>query len=276
MNKLFFSLVTVFLCMNQAFAQSDAFYFVQMSDPQFGMLDGNKSFTKETKLMEQAVEAVNKLNPEFIVFTGDLVNVWNDKKQISEFRRILGQIKKEIPVYVLPGNHDFDVNVSDKAFQAYLDEYGYDSFNFQVKNTCFIGLNSPVIFADKKDEEQSQLVWMERILKNSQKCNHRILFSHYSFFVETPDEADQYFNIPLTKRGNYIDMFNKYNVDAMFSGHLHRNAKGSAGNFKMITSSALCYPLGEDKVGFRIVKVYPDRIESDYYDLDNIPVKVNL
>ncbi|RHJ94944.1 metallophosphoesterase [Parabacteroides bouchesdurhonensis] len=276
MSKFIIYLAAILLSASTAVAQSDAFYFVQMSDPQFGMLEGNKEFSKETKLMEQAVKAVNKLNPEFIVFTGDLVNDWKDKKQIAEFQRILGQIKKETPVYVLPGNHDFDQKVSDEALSAYLDEYGYDSFSFHTKNTCFIGLNTPVIFADKKDEEQSQLVWMERVLRNSQKCNHRILFTHYPFFVETPDEADQYFNIPLTKRGNYIDLFNKYNVDAMFAGHLHRNADGSSGNFRMVTTSALCYPLGKDKVGFRIVKVYPDRIESEYYDLDNIPSKVDL
>lgn len=276
MNKLVISLAVLLFCVVHTSAQSDAsFYFVQMSDPQFGMLDGDKSFTKETELMEKAVRAVNKLNPEFIVFTGDLVNSAKDKKQIAEFKRICGQIKQEISVYVLPGNHDV-ARCTDEDLQAYMDEYGYDCFSFRTKNTCFIGLNSPVIFSDRKEQEQSQWVWMEKELQNAQKCNHRILFSHYSFFVKTPDEADQYFNIPLAKRGKYIDLFNKYNVDAIFAGHLHSNSEGEAGNLKMITSSALCYPLGKDKVGFRIIKVYPDRIVSDYYDLDTVPEKIDL
>lgn len=275
MNRLFIFAASLLFSV-QAFAQSDPFYFIQVSDPQFGMLEANKEFSKETKLMEQAVASINKLDPEFVVITGDMANDGKDAKQIREFKRISNQIKKSIPVYVLPGNHDLSQGADDESVRAYIDEYGYDCFSFQVKNCCFIGLNTSIIFADRKEKEQSQFVWMEKVLENSQKCDHRILFGHHPFFVKTPDEPDKYENIPLTKRKAYLDFFNKYNVDGMYAGHLHYNSSGNYGNFRMTVTNALCYPIGKDKIGLRIVKVYKDRIESDYYDLDHIPEQINL
>ena len=82
------------------------FYFIQLTDPQFGMIDKNASFDKETALMEKAVKQINKLNPGFVVVTGDLVNEGNNADQIKEFKRILATLRKDIPVYLTPGNHD--------------------------------------------------------------------------------------------------------------------------------------------------------------------------
>ena len=42
----------------------------------------------------------------------------------------------------------------------------------------------------------------------------------------------------------------------------------------MVTTGAVGYPLGDDPSGLRIIKVYQDRIEHEYYGLDNIPVSV--
>lgn len=257
-------------------AQSEAFYFIQMSDPQLGMWEKNKSFVRETDLMERAVAAVNKLNPAFVVITGDLVNDGKDRKQIGEFKRLCARVRKEIPVYVLPGNHDLCQEAEEPVVKAYIEEYGYDCFSFQLKNCCFIGLNTPVVFAGREERELSQRVWMEKVLENAGKCNHRILFTHYPFFLKSADEPDQYFNIPLKKRGAYLNLFEKYRVDAVFAGHLHYNAWSQSGRLQAVVTGAVCYPLGNDPAGFRIVRVYPDRIESDYYALDAIPEKVEL
>jgi hypothetical protein len=39
----------------------------------------------------------------------------------------------------------------------------------------------------------------------------------------------------------------------------------------MITTSAVGKPLADAPSGMRIIKIYPDRIESIYYGLDEIP-----
>lgn len=276
MSRLLVYLVTVIFCVTKTFAQSEPFYFIQLSDPQFGMLEKNKSFSQETKIMEKVVAVINNLNPAFVVITGDMVNDGEDQNQINEFKRICTLIKKNIPVYVLPGNHDLNQQSTDESISCYMDEYGYDCFCFHLNNSCFIGLNTPIIFANREEKEKKQLVWLEKNLENSQKCNHCILFGHYPFFVKEPNETNRYENIPIKKRKIYLDLMDKYRVSNMFAGHLHYNAMSSYGNFNITITNSICTPLGEDRIGIRIVKVYPDKIVHDYYDLDQIPSNITL
>ena len=55
---------------------------------------------------------------------------------------------------MLPGNHDLSQQCTDESVSDYMDEYGYDCFSFQVNNSCFIGLNTPVIFANREEKEK--------------------------------------------------------------------------------------------------------------------------
>ena len=106
--------------------------------------------------------------------------------------------------------------------------------------------------------------------------NHIIVFSHYPFFINAYDEPETYSNISIETRNRYLDLFKKYNVDAVFAGHLHNNASANYGEMAMITTSAVGKPLANAPSGLRIVKVYSDRIESDYYSLDELPEKVTF
>ena len=90
------------------------------------------------------------------------------------------------------------------------------------------------------------------------------------------DEPETYFNIPVETRNRYLALFKENNVDAVFAGHLHDNSSAKYGNMQMIITSAVGKPLGKAPSGIRIVKVYPDRVESIYYGLDEIPVKITF
>ena len=54
--------------------QNDPWFFIQITDPQFGMFTKNEGFEKETILYEKAVDKINKLKPDFVVITGDFVH----------------------------------------------------------------------------------------------------------------------------------------------------------------------------------------------------------
>lgn len=95
MSRLFVYLVVAIFCITKTLAQSESFYFIQLSDPQFGMLEKNKSFSQETMIMEKVIAAINNLNPAFVVITGDMVNDGKDQKQIDEFKRVCKLIKKK-------------------------------------------------------------------------------------------------------------------------------------------------------------------------------------
>jgi len=252
------------------------FFFIQITDPQFGMFENNKGFEKETELYEKAVKEINRLKPDFVVITGDLVNNQKDTLQIREFKRITSKIDSKVPVYFTPGNHDIG-NVPDStSIAAFINNYGYDQFSFKHKNSLFIGINSSIIKNNLPQLERNQYEWLLKTLVKGKKASHIILFCHYPFFINSYDEPEGYSNIGIENRRKYLTLFTTNKVGAVFSGHLHNNATSRYGNIEMVTTSTVGKPLGSAPSGFRIVKVYRDRIEHVYYGLNEIPDSITF
>jgi len=279
-TKLFIVLVFLFLISENGNARkrnsSSPFFFIQVTDPQFGMYDSNKSFGKETELYEKAVNAVNRLNPDFVVITGDLVNNKDDRSQVAEFKRITAKINPKTPVYYSPGNHDIGQSPEQKDIDSFVSDYGHDRFSFRHKKSVFIGLNSCLIKANTTGLEQVQYDWLKKELSKAGKAKHIILFCHYPFFISSFDEPETYSNIAVETRNRYLSLLREKKVNAVFAGHLHNNASGKYGEMDMITTSAVGKPLSDVPSGIRVIKVYPDRIESVYYTLNEIPEKIIL
>src|SRR5882762_2405394 len=105
-------------------AAAEPFFFIQLSDPQFGMFTDNAGFAQETANFEFAVAAVNRLRPAFVVITGDLVNRAGDAPQIAEYRRIVANIDPAIPVHPVAGNHDIGNIPTPATIAAYTSVFG--------------------------------------------------------------------------------------------------------------------------------------------------------
>jgi len=252
------------------------FFFVQLADPQLGFSGNKNGVFEETAPYEKAVAAINKLGPDFVVITGDLVNDRKDKVQLSTFKEITGKINSKIPVYYTPGNHDIGNTPTTKDIDTFISEYGHEKFAFKHNKSVFIGFNSCIIKANTPEMELAQFDWLKEEIERSKKAEHIILFCHHPFFVKTADEAELYFNIPVEIRNKYISMFAENGVNAIFAGHLHNNAIAKYKNMDVITTSAVGKPLGEAPSGIRIVKVYPDHIESNYYSVNEIPETITF
>ncbi|CAL1521537.1 metallophosphoesterase [Chitinophaga sp. MM2321] len=250
------------------------FFFIQLSDPQLGFYPD--SIQKEIALYERGVAEVNRLKPDFVVITGDLVNKPRDQHQLAEFKRITAMINAKIPVYYTPGNHDVGNTPAKADVDFYNAIYGYDKFSFNHKNSRFIGINSNLIKANTPVLEQEQYIWLEKELAANKQADHIIIFCHHSFFISKPDEPVEYFNIDMATRNKYLELFKKYGVTAVFAGHYHRNGYGKYGDMEMVTTSAIGEPLGKDPSGFRIITVGKDKIAHQYYSLDSIPQRVDV
>lgn len=277
-KKTFSSLFLILILAGTVFAQkktsNEPWFFIQLTDPQFGMFDKNASFEKETVLYEKAVAKINSLNPDFVVITGDFVNDQNDVAQIEEFKRITAKIKPSIPVYYSPGNHDIGLVPSPESLEKYKKNYGSVRFSFKHKGSSFIGFNTGLIKAKLEKPEQEQFKWLSKKLRKSRNSQHILLFTHYPFFNKTVDEPTAYSNIDKEYREKYLNLFRNSNVAAVFSGHHHNNGYATYGNVQLVTTSALGKPLGAAPSGFRIVKVYNNKIEHEFYGLDELPDSV--
>jgi 3',5'-cyclic AMP phosphodiesterase CpdA len=277
-KRLLYILTLLLLISGAAFAQNkspdEPWFFIQITDPQFGMFDNNDGFEKETILYEEAVAKINNLKPDFVVITGDFVNNSNSTVQIEEFKRITAKIDPKIPVYYTPGNHDLGQITDKKNIRKYIKNYGSDKFSFSHKGSSFIGFNSSLIKAKLVKPEQNQYNWLVKKLRKSQAAQDIILFCHYPLFIKTFDEPETYSNLALGSRKKYLSLFESYGVDAVFSGHYHNNSLANYGKTQLVTTSAVGKPLGTAPSGMRIVKVYFSRIEHEYFGLEELPDSV--
>jgi serine/threonine-protein phosphatase CPPED1 len=262
-----------FACIRIASA-ADPFFFIQLSDPQFGMFTTNRDFVQETANFEFAVASINRLHPAFVVITGDLVNKPGDTAQIAEFKRIAAKIDSRVPVYKVAGNHDIQNAPIPESLAAYTNQFGTDHYEFRHNDFVGIVLDSTLMHAPEKvhDLYAGQEAWFESELEkvSRQKPAHIVIFQHHSWFLNKADEPDEYFNIPSARRTKYLQLFHKFGVKYAFCGHYHRNKIARDGDLEVVTTSAVGKPLAGES-GMRIVVVRGDGIEHRFYGFGDIP-----
>src|SRR3954447_5324441 len=110
---------------------AEPFFFIQASDPQFGMFTENRDFRQETANWEFVIANVNRLKPAFLVVTGDLTNQEGNADQIAEYKRINRKLDPSIHLYSVPGNHDVANDPTPESLAAYRKTYGPDYYSFR-------------------------------------------------------------------------------------------------------------------------------------------------
>jgi len=90
--------------------------------------------------------------------------------------------------------------------------------------------------------------------------------------------SNNYFHIPIERRLPFLTLLKKYNIQYVFSGHFHRNNIAHSPQYGVtnVTTSAVGKQLGEDKSGFRIVKVLKTDILHHYYGFENLPQEIDV
>jgi len=256
------------------------FFFIQLTDPQFGMCAKDADFQQETANFEFAIATANRLKPAFVVVTGDLINKAGDAAQAEEYLRICAKLDRSIRLYHVPGNHDVDNVPTPEGIAAYTAGFGPDHYSFREGNLLGLVLDSCLIAAPKgaaklPDEQEA---WLKAELQKAklQNVRHVIVFQHHSWFLAQPDEPDGYENVPRAQRGRYLELLRQFGVSHVFAGHYHGNRTACDGPLEMVTTCAIGKPLRKDESGLRIVIVREDRIEHRYYQMGAIPNKLEL
>jgi 3',5'-cyclic AMP phosphodiesterase CpdA len=267
-------------CLMPAAGRGADFFFLQMSDPQFGMYAENRNFVQETANFGFAIANANRLKPAFVVICGDLVNTAGDAAQIAEYKRIAAKLDPSIKLYNVAGNHDVGNEPTPESLAAYRAKFGRDYYTFQQGEFEGIVLNSSLIQhpVNAPEEAAKQQQWLEDELARAKREGERqiVIFQHIPWFLSDAEEADQYFNIPRETRAKYLDLFQHFGIQHVFAGHYHRNSYGESPSLHIVTTGPVSKPLGPDPSGIRVVIVRGSKIESQYYGLGNIPNQVDL
>ena len=256
-------------------AAQESWFFVQLSDTQFGMYTKDADFRQETANYEFAVATLNRWKPRFAIVCGDLVNKPGDAAQIDEYLRISKKLDAGVKLYNVAGNHDVGNEPKSADLAAYRKRIGPDWYSFREASIYGIVLNSSLIHSPQNapDEYAAQEKWVrdELVKARGSGAAHIVIFQHHPWFLKSATEPDEYFNIPLARRTPMLALFREFGVRYLFSGHYHRNALAKDGEMEMITTGPVGMPIGVAKSGLRPVQVTPGGLKHEYHELGNLP-----
>ena len=230
-----------------------AFTFVQICDTQLGM----GGYKHDVDSFRQAVEQINTLNPDFVVICGDLVQDRNDSS-FADFKRIKAGFT--VPCYCVPGNHDVGNTPTPDSLQNYRDVMGDDYYSFEHKGYTFVLVNTQLWKAPVEGETAQHDIWLKNTLKSaSEKKSPVFIAGHYPLFLEAPEEADEYMNLPLAKRTELLELFERSGVVAVLGGHAHRLIINDYKGIQLVNGETTSKNFDQRPMGFRLWPVSGDR-----------------
>lgn len=261
------------------------FFFIQLSDPQFGLFAvrgaaPDDRIFPETALYEKAIAAAKRLKPKFVVITGDLVQDSDSEEQYTELIRITALLNEDIPIYFTTGNCDVGNTPTPESLAIYREKFGNENYSWDAGGSHFVALNSSTCFdpSEVAGEWDSLLEFLRSDLEtHASASEHTIVFMHHPLFGKAPDEPDDgNMIIPRERRSVILDLLRKHKASGVFSGHWHRNVYSADGDMLMVISGPVGFPVADDPSGLRIVKLYDDHIEHEYFGMDYVPSSVEL
>ena len=223
-------------CAGLGGARQDDFYFVQLSDTHWGF-KGPALNPDADGTLHKAVAAVNALavEPDFIVFTGDLTHTTDDPKErrrrLAEFRDIVGALRNR-NVRFMPGEHDASLDNG----QAWKELFGPSYYSFDHKGVHFIAVDN-VSDASARIGE-TQLAWVKEDLAKQDKDARVVVFTHRPLFDLMPQ-----WDWATRDGAQAIDLLMPYKNVTVFYGHIHQEHHHMTGHIAHHSAKSLIFPL---------------------------------
>ena len=216
-------------------AAADEFYFVQLSDSHWGYSGPDNPEAAHT--LEKAVATVNglEIQPDFIMFTGDLTHTTDDpverRKRLAEFREIVRPLKAK-NIHFMPGEHDAGLD----GGAAFHEAFGPSNYVFEHKGVHFIVVDN--VSAPGSTIGAAGLAWLQGELARLPKDAPIVVFTHRPLFDLVPkwDWA--------TRDGDKaIAMLMPYSNVTVFYGHIHQENHHMTGHIAHHSAKSLIFPL---------------------------------
>lgn len=254
----------------------DPYVIVQVADAQLGFAAADRcqregvafdnDVTYERDCLLRAVDFINALNPDAVVFTGDQVNYPDIPAQWEAFDEVASMIDKDIKVFHIPGNHDVIIKDSGVDSSPFTNCYGDDRFVHSERGVKMVGINTNLIQYDDS-MEYDQIDWLEAVLEKPCKDDVTILFGHHPFFMTDIDEPDSYFPIKASKRHEYFELFSVMDVDAVYAGHRHETYEAEYDGIPMKTTTSVAYQIGNSRPSVRVITIKDGAVSDELHEI---------
>jgi len=244
--------IFIFLFLGYLFNITFSFTFAVIGDRAGRPVDG---------IFEKNLSKILEKKPDFIIQLGDILVESNDK----EYEYVKNLFKNVyIPIYFVPGNHDLKGDPGGKKFQAFTGRPLYYYFDFE--NARFIILNNS---SGKLGKDQKQ--WLVDVLKNTDK-KYKFVFMHQP--VISPGIFFLFHKADPIESKELMQIFEKYKVNYVFSGHIHMYYRKIINNVVYIISGIggarpyVSSDLDEGKPHFILIEVKDSGIREEVIRLE--------
>jgi predicted MPP superfamily phosphohydrolase len=186
-----------------------------------------ESFRNNQDKLKESIDIINDLNPDIIVFTGDLVS--NLTAEAFGFENILSQLNAKDGVFAVTGNHDYgtyvkwsDDKLKEQNFNQLKDFYSKINWNLLLNENIQIKRNtSKLVIAGIESSGKPPFggnADINHALMNTREEDFVVLLSHDPSYWKL--EILKYKNIMLTLSGHTHSMQiaccnNKYSPSAL-------------------------------------------------------------
>ena len=191
---------------------------------------GITSLDPERERYAAAIAAANTLRPAFVVVCGDLVHRVDSTEQHKTFREVGAQLEDEVPLYLVPGNHDLALDASAPTPDL-LSEYRTPArcrlLRVRAWRDAFPRTQQrerSTVLPIRRDEADQQFQFLQDELASERARNaqHIVAFMHTPLFWRDLSET-QPGAVARESRLRLLDLFRSHSVDAVFAGHFHQN-----------------------------------------------------
>jgi 3',5'-cyclic AMP phosphodiesterase CpdA len=211
----------------------DDFFFVQISDTHVGYR-GPANPEADTTL-DRAVATLNEspVQPDFVVFTGDLTHTTDDvgerRARMARFRDSASRLRAK-NLRFLPGEHDAALDRGDAFREAFGDTHG----SFDHKGVHFVMLDN---VSDARGVGDVQLAWLEADLQRAPADVPIVVFTHRPLFdLHAP------WDWTTADGARAIEVLDRRGA-TVFYGHIHQEHHHTTGRVAHHAGRSLVFPL---------------------------------
>ncbi len=224
-------------------AKADEFSFVHLSDTHLGHGAGHP-------IVEKTVAKVKELKPDFVVLTGDIVEL-GIEEHWAYYEPLLKTPFASLKLYPITGNHETAWSGLEGK-NLYRKHAGETRYSFTQGDWQFVALDSAVHNQHHGHIGEEQLAWLAKELAQS-KAPHKVVLMHHPPFREKwtryiDDEAELY------------SIMRAQGVRLVLSGHGHKNELWHYKGILMVMSGAAY------QQGFAEFKVKGRGLSLTFYD----------
>jgi len=215
--------------------------------------------SKGSKYFPGVLKRADSLQPDFCITTADLVNKGAGEQGKIDYKLLDekgGWFMRKYPMWPTVGNHE--ESGGENGIENFTNFFGMktDMYSFEYGNAKFIALPWPKINNNKK-----KLRWLKRELRKG-KNKHIFIYKHRPNYTLG---HKSYKDVEGTET-KMTQLFDKYNVTAVFSGHDHIYYRTKRNNTNYIISAgagASIYSLKREKDAIAGDAFYGKRIEKE-------------